>query len=82
MRYIVEKNLADFEFWGSADENANMLTLSQLETIEEELEVLYPEGLTETEINDLFRFDFDFICQILGYEDEEALQKSLNTCEA
>lgn len=81
MKYIVEKSLVDFEFWGGAEENARLLTWNQLECVERELEALFPEGLTEVGINDLFRFNFDTICQILGYENEEALIEQTETCE-
>ena len=35
--------------------------------------MMYPEGMDETEINDLFWFEDDLIAQWLGYEDFEAL---------
>ena len=43
-----------------------MLTSSQLDAIETELEQLYPDGIGETELNDLFWFDFDFVCSLIG----------------
>lgn len=75
MRYYVEEQLYNFQFWGGAKENANLLTLQELEQIEFELSNIYPEGLEDTQINDIFWFDFDFIAQLLGYEDEEEFRK-------
>ena len=75
MRYYVEEQLYNFQFWGGAKENANLLTLQELEQIEFELSDIYPEGLEDTQINDIFWFDFDFIAQLLGYEDEEDFRK-------
>ena len=75
MRYYVEENLYNFQFWGGAKENANLLTLQELEQIEFELNDIYPEGLEDVQINDIFWFDFDFIAQLLGYEDEEEFRK-------
>ena len=43
----------------------------RLSLVIKRLEELYPEGMTDTELNDLVWFDFDFVVQILGYEDEE-----------
>ncbi len=75
MRYYVEENLCNFQFWGGAKENTNLLTPQELEQIEFELNDIYPEGLEDVQINDIFWFDFDFIAQLLGYEDEEEFRK-------
>lgn len=75
MRYYVEESLCNFQFWSGAKENANLLTLQEFEQIEFELSNIYPEGLEDTQINDIFWFDFDFIAQLLGYEDEEEFRK-------
>lgn len=41
MRYYVEEPLYNFQFWGGAKENANLLTLQELEQIDFELSVLH-----------------------------------------
>ena len=61
----------NFEFWGSAKENAESLTSGQLDTIESILEDLYPEGISSTQLNDIFRLNFDQIQEWLGIEPEE-----------
>ena len=61
----------NFEFWGSAKENAESLPNRQLDTAESILEDLYPEGISATQLNDIFRFDFDQIQEWLGIEPEE-----------
>lgn len=71
MKIYAEKNLRDFEFWSGAKQNANELTDTQLDEVETILEDLYPEGMEETQINDLFWFDFDTIKEWLGITDEE-----------
>ena len=71
MTIHTETALRNFEFWSGAKDRAEALTWDELDTIERELEELYPEGMTDTELNDLFWFDFDFVVQLLGYEDEE-----------
>lgn len=75
MRYYVEEHLYNFQFWGGAKENANLLTFQEFEQIEFELNDIYPEGLEDVQINDIFWFDFDFIAQLLGYDDEEEFRK-------
>lgn len=66
MTIHTETALRNFEFWSGAKERADMLTSSQLDAIETELEQLYPDGIGETELNDLFWFDFDFVCSLIG----------------
>ena len=71
MKIYSEKSLRNFEFWSGAKENANELTGAQLDEVETILEDLYPEGMDETQINDLFWFDFDTVKEWLGITDEE-----------
>ena len=71
MKIYSEKSLRNFEFWSGAKENANELTSAQLDEVETILEDLYPEGMDETQINDLFWFDFDTVKEWLGITDEE-----------
>lgn len=72
MKIYKEESLRNFEFWSGAKDNANELTIVQLDEVESILEDLYPEGMDETQINDLFWFDFDTIKKWLGITDEEA----------
>ena len=71
MKIYSEKSLRNFEFWSGAKENANELTGAQLDEVETILEDLYPEGMDETQINDLFWFDFDTVKEWLGITDEK-----------
>lgn len=71
MKIYSEKSLRNFEFWSGAKENANELTFEQLDEVETILEDMYPEGMDETQINDLFWFDFDTIKEWLGITNEE-----------
>ena len=75
MIITTEKNLKDFEFWSGAEERVILLTWDEFETIEKELEELYPEGLTETALNDLFWFDFDFIAGMIGETEESIIER-------
>lgn len=71
MKIYSEKSLRNFKFWNGAKENANELTSAQLDAVENILEYMYPDGMSETEINNLFWFDFDTIKEWLGITDEE-----------
>jgi hypothetical protein len=69
-----EKDLNSFEFWSGAKDKAEQLTYEELKQITEELEALYPEGIDETELNDIFWFDFGYVCELIGltYNEDNA----------
>lgn len=68
-----DKRLRDFDFWSGAKDTVNYLTNDELDIIEDMLEDAYPDGMTETQLNDLFWFDTDVIAEWLGYYDFESL---------
>ena len=71
MKIYTEQSLRNFQFWSGAKDFACELTDSQLDTVEAILEDLYPEGMSDTEINDLFWFDQDTIRDWLDLPTEE-----------
>ena len=71
MKIYSEMSLRCFEFWGGAKDFANSLTSEQLDTVEGILEDSYPEGMSDTEINDLFWFEEDTIREWLDLPTEE-----------
>lgn len=71
MKIYTEVSLSNFEFWLGAEDIANELTDEQFNIIEAQLEMDYPEGMSDEDVNDVFRFDEDYIAQILGYDDWE-----------
>lgn len=75
MTITSEKSLRDFEFWSGAKETVKYLTMQELDTIEAILEDLFPDGMNETELNDLFWFDDDTIAEWLGYENFEEIME-------
>lgn len=66
-------SLQDFEFWQGAADRVNDLTNDDLEIILDILEDLYPEGMTDTELNDFLWFEDDEYADWLGYDDAEEL---------
>lgn len=76
MTYKVEKHLRYFEFWAGAQDTVSLLSYEEIDLIESALEDVFCDAVpTETDINDIFWFDTDFIAEILGYEDFETLYK-------
>lgn len=80
MKYTVEENLRNFNFWSGGKDRADMCSSSELDSIEEFLEEIEPEdGWTDTGINDMFWFEFDTLAQHLGYKDEEDFEMQHDT---
>jgi len=69
MKIYREESLANFEFWSGAKDRAELLTGKELDQIETALEELYPDGMSETELNDLFWFDFETVLGWIGKEE-------------
>lgn len=77
MTIKTETTLKNFEFWSGAKDTVKYLTESELDTIESYLEELYPEGMTDTELNDFIWFEDDTIAEWLGYNDfDEIINRS------
>lgn len=66
MIVINDCSLTAFRWWGGAELNARMLTESELDILDDVMTELYPNGMSETLINDIMWFEFDFVCGLLG----------------
>lgn len=75
MKIYSEKPLHNFEFWGGAKDRACLLTYDELDEIESILELEYQDGISDTELNDLFWFDFDYVCNLIGLSEEEVFNR-------
>lgn len=73
MRYVVEEDLRYFDFWSGARYTASCLTSLEFDEIEVALTNEYGDDLTDTTINDVFWFERDWIAEVLGYDDWDAL---------
>lgn len=77
-----EIHLQDFEFWsGARYVRGYVEDLGLLDDLENIIEQEYPEGIDETELNDLFWHDGDTIARWLGYDNEEAMRKACKELE-
>ena len=68
MRVYKDESISSFDFWCGARDTVKHLTDDEMDTIEIILDDLYPEGMEETTLNDLFRFEDDLIAEWLGYD--------------
>lgn len=70
MKITKEVNtVSDFEFWAGAADTVKYLTDGEIEAIFSTLDEFFPDGMTETELNDFFWFECDTIAEWLGYDD-------------
>lgn len=69
MTIIHDMSLRDFEPWSGAIRTYNDLAhFNKLDELESIIEEFYPEGLTETELNDLLWFEPEEIGEWVGLE--------------
>lgn len=74
MKVYKEVSGYEFEFWSGAKDRANYLTYDEIEKVFSILENIYPEGMSETEVNDFFWFEEDTIAEWLGYDSFEEIE--------
>ena len=72
-----EESLRNFKFWSGAKDVVEKLTVEELDSIEILLEEEYPEGITDTELNDMFWFEADFLLSCIGLTEEEILEREI-----
>lgn len=63
----------DFEFWGGAKDTVKEMTDGQVQEVFGMLEDVYPDGMSEPELNDFFWFEEDTIAEWLGFDSFEKL---------
>lgn len=63
--------LSDFDAWsGAVDTKKTIINQGKEEEFNDLMEELYPDGLTETGLNDLLRFSDDWLYEMLEIEEE------------
>ena len=75
MKIYSEKSLRYFEFWSGAKNRVEKLSWDELDIIEEQLNELYPDGIDETELNDIFWFDFESVAEWIGETEESIMER-------
>ena len=70
MKIIMD--FSDYQPWaGARDTYALIECNNKLEDLDELITECYPDGLTETELNDILWFDSDWVLSSLGIEDDD-----------
>ena len=73
MKVISEINLTNFNFWSSAKNHS--FTYNELKEIEFQLDEIYNDGMEEVQINDLFWFEEEFLCKLIGLKYKKYLKR-------
>ena len=82
MRISYELNLNSFDAWSGAIETRDRIRREgKCEELEVILEELYPDGMDETELNDLLWFDGDTVFEWLGLRTESQIQEEIYEVE-
>lgn len=73
MKIIIDNLcIADFDAWSGAIETKEaIIEAGKCDEFNSYIEEVYPEGLSDTQLNDLLWFESDYIFDFLGIEIEE-----------
>lgn len=67
MKIFREISVEDFEGWSGANDTIEVIEKAgKVDEFDNLIEELYPDGLSETSLNDLLRFDSEWIYETLG----------------
>ena len=78
MTITYELDLNSFEAWSGAKETLERIQREgKCEELENVLEELYPDGMTETELNDLLWFDSESVYEWLGIRSESQIKEEI-----
>ena len=72
MKNTKEIDLRNFEPWsGAVDTFDKIYNADKIDELEWILEDLYPDGIDETQLNDLLWFDDEWILETLGIDEDD-----------
>lgn len=67
MRIVKEISVENFEGWSGANYTIEVIEKAgKVDEFDNLIEELYPDGLSETSLNDLLRFDYEWIYETLN----------------
>lgn len=82
MTITYELDLQRFEAWSGAKSTLErIIDEDKCEELECILEDMYPEGMTETQLNDLLWFDSESVFEWLGIRSEEQIRREIKEAE-
>ena len=82
MTITYELDLNSFEAWSGAKDTLDRIQREgKCSLLEQILEDIYPDGMTETELNDLLCFDSESVYEWLGIRSESQIEKEIEEAE-
>ena len=82
MKITKEISLKRFDAWCGAEKTLDkIISEGKAEALEFILEDLYPEGMDETQLNDLLRFDSEWCFEAVGIRTESEIESELKEAE-
>ena len=70
MKITSEMSLKNFKAWSGAKDTLNkLIELDKCDDLEFILDDLYPDGLSDTQLNDILWFEDEWIYETLGIEE-------------
>lgn len=82
MTITYELDLNSFQAWSGAKDTLDRIQREgKCSLLEQILEDTYPNGMTETELNDLLWFDSESVYEWLGIRSEEQIEKEIKEAE-
>lgn len=76
MKIYSETSIRDFKAWsGAIDTLERVINAGKADELEAVLEDLYPDGLDETELNDILWFDSDWVYEVCGMQTDEEIEE-------
>lgn len=81
MKIYYEVDIDEFEFWQGGKCVADEFSDDDLKEIQNKLEELYPDGMSDMELNDLFWHDEDFVAELAGYSSFQKVKEGIKSDE-
>ena len=73
-----DQTLQDFAAWsGAINTKEIIIEKNKADEFNDLIDDLYPDGLTETQLNDILWFETDWIFESLGIEEEEEEEEEI-----
>ena len=82
MKITYDLDLYNFEAWSGGETTLDrIIAEDKVGTFEFILEELYPDGMSETELNDILRFEDEWVYEVCGIRSESVIREELEEAQ-
>lgn len=72
VKIVDEISVGNFDGWSGAEDTIEKVReAGKIDELDQILEEMFPEGISTTGLNDLLRFDDEYVLSLLGIEESE-----------